>query len=142
MVQLIGRITKDAKVTELKDEKKVVNFSIALNDSHKSKGGEVVKHTTFVNCAYWVNPANAAYLTKGTLIEVNGRLSVNAYVNLSGEAVGNIHFHVDKFKLHGGGSGRLDATGTETNTAGTTPRRTTKAQPAAEITEPMDDLPF
>ena len=37
-----------------------------------------------------VNPANAAYLTKGKLIEVNGRLSVNAYVNLQGAAVGNL----------------------------------------------------
>jgi len=29
---IVGRITKDAVVNRLKDERKVVNFSIAMND--------------------------------------------------------------------------------------------------------------
>ena len=141
MVQLFGRITKDATVTELKDEKKVVNFSIALNDSHKTKGGEVVKHVTFVNCSYWINPSNAAYLTKGKLIEINGRLSVNAYINLGGDAVANLNFHVDKFKLYGGGSQQANQT-PEAKPEKSTRRKNTKQQDAESITEPMDDLPF
>ena len=32
-MELVGRLTADAKVSTLKDERKVVNFSIAINDS-------------------------------------------------------------------------------------------------------------
>ena len=69
-MEIIGRITKDATVSETKAGKKVVNFSIANNDTYKTKGSsEVQKITTFVNCAYWINPGMAVYLTKGTLVE-------------------------------------------------------------------------
>ncbi|HMH35091.1 MAG TPA: single-stranded DNA-binding protein, partial [Puia sp.] len=112
MVQLFGRITKDASIAETKGGKKVVNFSIALNDSYKPKGGEVVKTTTYVNCAYWLNTESATYLTKGKLIEVNGRISVDAYTNLQGDAVGKINFHVNLFKLYG--KGTADASQSET----------------------------
>lgn len=37
---LIGRLTKDAVVAQLKDERQVVNFTIACNDSYKPKGND------------------------------------------------------------------------------------------------------
>ncbi len=37
---IVGRITKDAVVNQLKDEREVVNFSLALNDFYKPKNGE------------------------------------------------------------------------------------------------------
>ncbi len=50
---LIGRLTKDAVVTQLKDERKVVNFTIAVNDYYKPKNSDKgVIVTTYVNCAY------------------------------------------------------------------------------------------
>ena len=68
-MELVGRLTADAKVSTVKDERKVVNFSIAINDSYKPKGSEMVtKITTFVNCSYWINPAIAEHLTKSTLV--------------------------------------------------------------------------
>ncbi len=49
-MEIIGRVTKDATVTKLKDERQVVNFSIAMNDYYKRKGNEeAVKITTYVN---------------------------------------------------------------------------------------------
>jgi len=55
-MELVGRLTADAKVSILKNEGKVVNFSIAINDSYKPKGSEMAtKVTTFVNCSYWIN---------------------------------------------------------------------------------------
>ncbi|NNV53858.1 single-stranded DNA-binding protein [Limnovirga soli] len=89
MQQLIGRLTQNAKVCELKDGRKVTNFSIALNDSYKQKGsGEVKKIVTYVDCAYWINEKVAAYLIKGSIVEVNGRIGVRAYLNLQNEAKG------------------------------------------------------
>jgi single-strand DNA-binding protein len=54
---LIGRLTADAKVATLKDDRQVVNFSIAMNDSYKTKGSETVTQVvTYFNCAYWAVP--------------------------------------------------------------------------------------
>ncbi|MBS1598406.1 MAG: single-stranded DNA-binding protein [Bacteroidetes bacterium] len=125
MVQLFGRITRNAKVTELKDGKKVTNFSIAINDEYKSKTGKV-KKVTYVECAYWLNPDMSVYFTKGKLLEVNGRLEVSAYNNLQGEAVGKINFHVSNFKFHGNG----------------TPSKKEENHIAAESSSAMADLPF
>ena len=54
IMTIVGRITKDAVVAQMKDERQVVNFSVALNDFYK-KNGEAVKLTTFINCSYWMN---------------------------------------------------------------------------------------
>ncbi|MBI3236055.1 MAG: single-stranded DNA-binding protein, partial [Bacteroidetes bacterium] len=98
---LIGRLTKDAVVAQLKDERKVVNFTLAVNDYYKSKGSDKgVTVTTYVNCAYWISSAIATLLKKGNLVEIAGRLSVNAYTNMQGEAKGSLTCHVDSIKIH------------------------------------------
>ena len=98
---IIGRITKDAVVNQLKDERQVVSFSIAVNDWHKSKSNEQpVKLTTFFNCSYWFNSAIAARLKKGAIVELFGRVSVNVYTNSQGETKGALKFHVNNIKIH------------------------------------------
>src|SRR6187549_2302681 len=126
-MELVGRLTADAKVSTLKDERKVVNFSIAINDSYKPKGNEMVtKITTFVNCSYWINPAIAEHLTKSTLVELSGRIGVNAWTNAEGEAKASLTFHVNNLKLHGGVTTAIKE----------------KVTDAADIKEPIEDLPF
>ena len=98
---LIGRLTKDAVVAQLKDDRKVVNFTLAINDYYKPKNSDkAVIITTFVQCAYWINPKIAEWLKKGSLIEIMGRLSVNAYTDMQGEAKGTLNCHVDSIKIH------------------------------------------
>ena len=76
---MIARLTGDAKISTLKNDKQVVNFNVAINDSYKAKGcNEVTKVVTYAQCDYWVNPGIAQYLTKGTLVELQGRIGVNA----------------------------------------------------------------
>ena len=105
-MEIIGRITADATVSETKAGKKVVNFSIAINDTYKTKGNdEVQKVVTYVNCSYWINPGVAAYLTKGTLVECNGRVGANAWTNKEGEVKASLTFHVNSIKLHGRSNG-------------------------------------
>ncbi len=126
-MELTGRITNDAKCSTLKDGRQVVNFSVAVNDSYKPKDSEVAaKVATFFNCSYWMNPGIAAYLTKGTLVECFGRISVNTWTNAEGEAKASLNFHVNSIKLHG-----------KSITAG---KETVPA--ATSITEPLEDLPF
>ncbi len=101
-MEIIGRVTRDATVTKLKDERHVVNFSIAMNDYYKPKGSsEGTRITTFVNCAYWISIKIAPQLIKGVLVELYGRMGINAYNDKSGEAKGTLTFHVNNIKLHG-----------------------------------------
>ncbi len=58
VMEITARVTADAKVNTLKDERQVVNFNVAINDSYKPKDGrEIKKMATFIQCAYWINPA-------------------------------------------------------------------------------------
>lgn len=101
-MEIIGRLTADAKVNELKDGRKVVNFSIATNDNYKPKDSdELKKVTTYFNCSYWINSNIAKALTKGTLAELYGRISVGTYTNSAGETKASLNFHVNDIKLHG-----------------------------------------
>ena len=121
---LIGRLTKDAVVAQLKDERKVVNFTLAVNDYYKPKNSEKgVSVTAFVSCAYWLSPAIADRLKKGNLIEITGRLAVNAYKDMQGEVKASLNCHVDSIKVHQ--QVKVD---------------TTKAQ--SQKKEAVDDLPF
>lgn len=102
---MIGRLTADATVNETKTGKKVVNFSIAINDSYKTKGSnEVTKIVTYVNCSYWLNAGIAPYLTKGTLVECAGRIRADAWTNKEGEVKARLLFNAGSIKLHGGGA--------------------------------------
>ena len=126
-MELVGRLTADAKVSTVKDERKVINFSIAINDSYKAKGSdEVKKITTYVNCSYWRSPGIAEYLTKGVLVEVFGRISANAWTNAQGEVKASLNFHVTGIKLHGKGNTTIKETVPASN----------------DIKEPLEDLPF
>ena len=98
---LVGRITKDAVVNVLKDQREVVNFSIAINDYYKQKGAaEATQFTTYVNCAYWVSSRIAERLKKGALVELSGRISVEAYNDMNGNAKGSLKCHVNTIKIH------------------------------------------
>ena len=101
-MELFGRLTADAKVNELKDNRRVVNFSIAINDRYKPKYSDEMKTiTTFVNCSYWMTSSIAAYLTKGKFVEVYGRINAGAYMNAQNELKASLNFHVNSIKLHG-----------------------------------------
>lgn len=129
MQQLIGRLTQNAKVSQLKDGRKVTNFSLAINDSYKPKGSsEVKKIVTYFDCAYWLTDKVAPYLVKGSVIEVMGRIGVRAYINLQNEAKGTLTCHVQDIKIHANAKG-----------GGTT---TTTTAPSGLPEEKANNLPF
>lgn len=139
-MDITGRLTADAQVRTLSDDRKVVNFSVAVNDSYKAKNGERVTQTEFFDCSYWIGAGIAQYLTKGSIVELSGRVSARAWVNGEGEAKAGLNFHTSKITLHGG-SGTADKPQA---------KQGTNAAPAAmEVTGAQvspdggkDDLPF
>lgn len=127
-MQFTGRIINNAEVKTLKDNRQLVAFTVAINDSYKRKGNDVpVKTTLFVNCSYWVSTSVAAHLTKGAIVELQARISINAY-NAGDEVKASLQAHVNTIKIHYAKS---------TNEAVKVVQQEQPALPKAE-----DDLPF
>ena len=125
-MNITGRLTRDAEVRITSQDKQVVNFSVATNDSYRNKQGERIEQTTYFDCSYWITPNVAKLLTKGTLVELSGRVSTRAWTGNDGEPRAGLNFHTSQIKLHGGGKN------SETAQA-TTSTNNSKAE---------DDLPF
>lgn len=113
-MEITGRLTADAAVKSVSENRKVVNFSIAVNDSYRS-GGETKRVTTYFDCSYWLNSGIAEYLKKGGLVQLYGRVGVNAYISGTGEAKASLTFHSSEVKLLGGAAERGTSAGAVQN---------------------------
>lgn len=122
-MEITGRIIADAKVVTLKDERKVVNFTVAVNDYFKPKDSSEGKQVTvFYNCAYWISTKVAEQIKKGGIVEVNGRIYTTAYMG-DEKPKASLHCHVNSIKVH-------------------TIVKKENQKGNRELTEPLDDLPF
>jgi len=130
-MNIIGRLTRNAEVRTTSQDKKVVNFSVATNNSYKNKQGERIAQTTYFDCSYWISPNVAKLLIKGTLVELTGKVSVRAWADNDGMPRAGLNFHTSQIKLHGGSRKAESLQDTENNNQG---------KVTAEQTE--DDLPF
>ncbi|RYY31179.1 MAG: single-stranded DNA-binding protein [Chitinophagaceae bacterium] len=99
-MEITGRVTADAKTNVLQDDRQVVNFTIAINDYYRPKGNTEAKQlTTYVNCSYWVSSRVAERLIKGALVQLYGRIGVQAYNNMDGNAKASLTFHCNNIKV-------------------------------------------
>ncbi|TQM21018.1 MULTISPECIES: single-stranded DNA-binding protein [Chryseobacterium] len=128
-MNIIGRLTRDAEVRTLSNKKQVVNFSIATNDNYRNKQGERIEQTTFFDCSYWITSKVAELLTKGTLVELMGRVYTRAWIGKDGEAHAGLNFHTSKIKIHS-----ISKTKPE--------KETTSKEPKSNQNDKDDDLPF
>ncbi|MNQ45366.1 Single-stranded DNA-binding protein [compost metagenome] len=136
-MNITGRLTKDAKVSTLSDSRQVVNFSVAINESYKNKKGDKVEQTTFFDCAYWISPRVAEWLTKGTVVELTGMVSARAWTGNDGEPRAGLNFNTSNIKLHGGG--KKSEGGQAVKTGQSAEQGENKK---ATVKEPEDDVPF
>ena len=135
-MELTGRVTGDAVIKTLPDERPVINFSIAINDYVKPKGtAEGKEYTLYVACSFWKGTAVAAKLVKGTVAELSGRLYIRAYAGTEGEPKASLHLHCNSIKVHGKTAKKEagDNKPIQENAA---------IENIAAITEPMEDMPF
>lgn len=130
-MNIIGRLTRDAEIRSVSNNRQVVNFSVAVNDSYKNKQGEWVEQTAYFDCSYWRTPNVAKMLTKGRLVELSGRASARAWIGKDGEAKAGMNFHTSDIKPLGGGK--------RTETAQAV---TGMDEGKAILHEKEDDLPF
>ncbi len=130
-MNIIGRLTRDAKVYTTSKDKQVVNFSLAVNDSYRNKQGQRIEQTAYFDCTYWIGTGVAEHLTKGTLVELSGRVSAKAWTNANGEIRAGLNFHTSQIKFYGAGK--------KSQTAQDTTESMYNESAPQEVT---DDLPF
>lgn len=95
-----GRIGSDAEKRSLQSGKAVVSFSVA-----DQQGWGDNKHTLWIKCAMFGERAEKLlpYLTKGSLVEVVGTPSVEAWIKKGDNtAQAALKLTVSEVKLHGG----------------------------------------
>ncbi len=86
-VVLVGRLTRDPEMRFTQSQKAVCSFNIAVNRNFTSASGE--READFVNIVSWGRTAEnvSKYMSKGSLVAVDGRIQTRNYENDRGERV-------------------------------------------------------
>lgn len=94
---LTGRLGKDAVINTLEGGKKVMNYSVAVDQGYGDN-----KSTLWVDCSQWSEKTGVAeYLKKGTMVAVIGEPSLRLYAKNDGSNGASFALRVDKVELLG-----------------------------------------
>ena len=98
-VVLIGRLTKDPELRYTSSNIPTVTFSLAVNRPFQNQNG--VREADFINIVMWRKQAETAkkYLSKGSLIAVNGRIQTRNYDGTDGKKVYVTEVVADNFEF-------------------------------------------
>lgn len=82
---LVGRLTKDPNFIE--NQVAVANFTVAVNRTFKNKNGE--QEADFINVVTFRKQAENVnnYLSKGSLVGIDGRIQTRNYENKEGQRI-------------------------------------------------------
>ena len=85
-VILIGRVGRDPEVRYIPSGAPVATFSVATDESFKSKTGEQQQHTEWHKVVAWNKLAEICgeYLTKGKLVYIEGSIRSRQWEDQSG----------------------------------------------------------
>jgi len=140
-LQVIGNLGKDCIVNTV-NGKNVINFTVAHTEKFRDSQGNNQERTTWVDCAYWTDrTAISPYLTKGKQVFVEGTPEVRTFTRNDGTAGASLSLRVREVQLLGG---RGDNGGASPGMATVESYSSSKTSipNAADISEPIDDLPF
>ena len=86
-VVLIGRLTRDPELRYTSSNIPSARFSLAVDRPFTSQSGE--RETDFINIVVWRKQAENVkkYITKGSLVAVEGRIQTRNYDNNEGKRV-------------------------------------------------------
>lgn len=125
-VTISGNIGRDPELRSTASGTAVLSFSVCVNDRQKVNG-EWKDKPNWVDCIIFGNRAESVsrYLSKGSHVTVDGRLSQNTWETKEGQRRSKLEVIVDNIDFSG--SKRADA----------------QAEPQAEPETPYDDdIPF
>ena len=107
-VVLIGRLTRDPEIRYTSNNIAVTNFTLAVNRNYQKQNG--VREADFINIVMWRKQAETAkkYLSKGSLIAIEGRIQTRNYDGADGKKVYVTEVLADSFEF-------LESKGQKTN---------------------------
>lgn len=112
-IVVIGRLGRDAEMKFLPSGEATLQFSIASDRTFNDKNNARIKETTWFRCQLFGKGAQALndYLTKGTMVLVEGRLRIdpktggpNIWKRQDGAHAAAFEIVVGTVRLLGGGS--------------------------------------
>lgn len=143
-LQVIGNLGKDC-LTNTVNGKNVINFNVAHTEKFRDAQGNQKDKTIWVDCAYWTERTGIApYLKKGTQVYVEGSPEVRTYPKNDGSTGASLTLRVFNVQLLGSRPSENTGTaysGSDNNYSSQT-NSNQSVPSAADITEPIDDLPF
>jgi single-strand DNA-binding protein len=85
-IMLIGNLGKDPEMQVTAEGTPFTRFSLAVNRSYTTSGGEKVEETEWFNIVVWRQLAEICerYLHKGSKVYLEGRLSQRKYTDREG----------------------------------------------------------
>lgn len=140
-VVLVGRAGGNAELKYTAGGKPVASFSLAVNESFKTRDGEKNDQVEWFRCVCWNRLAEVVgqYVTTGKLLFVEGRLQTRKYDDREGNARKVIEVVVSQLRLLGGGNGSSNGNGERKD--GTVPPQ--RPAVAAHDDSSLDsDVPF
>jgi len=123
-VFLVGRLTRDHKVRTTPTGQTVCSFGLATNRIGKDPTtGETKKSTEYHNIVLWRRLAEIAsqYLTKGSLVLIEGRLQTRSWQDSSGNQRSRTEIVAERMQLG--------------------PRAAGKVAPPEKETPPQEEIP-
>lgn len=119
----------NAEFSYTKTGKAVLKFSVAVNKHWKGADGERKEETTWFKVTVWEKYAEAlsAIIRKGSLVMVQGEVSVSAYLDKAGEAKASLEVRATNVQNFTPKSRSATGTEPDTNVSGETE---------------MEDMPF
>ena len=145
-LHVIGNLGKDC-IVNMVNGKNVINFNVAHTEKFKDAQGVQKERTTWVECAYWTDRTGIApYLKKGTQVYAEGIPDLRTYTTQDGRQGASLSLRIQYIQLLGSRSASEGGTETVAAYQATVAPPSAQSPPAvpssADITEPVDDLPF
>lgn len=80
-IELRGRVGQDPRVMNVGDSQ-VARFSVATNETYKTRKGDLVEETTWHNITVWSGKSIDSFdkIRKGTLVHLSGRFRNTKYI--------------------------------------------------------------
>ena len=171
-VQIIGRLGRDVELRYTQSGSPVANFTVATDESYTDRNGNRMENTEWHRVVAFNKQAETChqYISKGSLVYVEGRLRTRKYTDREGQERSTTEINADRvifldrktdrqdggfteprppkpgWTKNGDAPGSRPADGTAQGNGGTTrpPRPGAGGLPVEDpfTQDPIDDMPF
>ena len=96
-----GNLTRDPEMRTVGADRAVTGFTIAHNSRFKTADGEQREEVSFIDCEAWGRQGEIAaqYLTKGTMVIVEGRIKQDNWTDKEGQKRSKLKLVADRVHL-------------------------------------------